>query len=152
MLIHTQTETARSLHKEVRNNQIPKALLVGGSPQSFSHLAKLLWERGCECVFATSYEEVCSSLRTLEYFLILCPIRLGARTLLPLMDLLEGCNVSLFYAAFVEHGCWWLPAIRRGQKCFGSCAVRSGEIISLVDETIGRAQLKNTWTTKDHME
>jgi hypothetical protein len=112
-------------------------VLVGESILGASFLVSRLWQRGCHCQFATSYEE----LRALLKDLVLCPTRLHSRNLLPLIELLEGSNVSLFYAQSVEGGCWWLPALRKGHKCFGSCAVRPSEFIPALDEVIDEARL-----------
>ena len=40
---------------------------------------------------------------------------------------LKGSGASLFYAYPVESGCWWLPAMVRGQDCHGSPAFRASE-------------------------
>jgi len=114
-------------------------LLVGESVLGASFLVNRLWQRGCRCEFATSYEEVRARIQGQDIYLVLSPTRLCGRNLLPLIDLLEGSNVSLFYAQSVEDGCWWLPALRHGRKCFGSCAVRPSEFISVLDEVIDQA-------------
>jgi hypothetical protein len=40
---------------------------------------------------------------------------------------LVGTEVSIFYTFPVEHGCWWVPTLRRGQDCHGAPAFRSNE-------------------------
>jgi hypothetical protein len=42
----------------------------------------------------------------------------------------------LFYSQPVEDGCWWLPALRHGQNCFGSSALRPSQFIAALDEAI----------------
>jgi hypothetical protein len=140
MQTNTDAEVPERFSKEIREFKMPKALLVGESAQGSSYIAKRLRERGCRCEFAASYEEALSLLGTHEFCLVLSPTRLRTTNLLPLMDLLEGSTASLFYAHSVERGCWWLPAIRRGHKCFGSYAVRPSEFVAVLDETIAEVR------------
>lgn len=132
---------ARSSEKFSDSNSMLKVLVVGEHAQGSSFLASRLRERGCKCDFATSYEEVCSLVEAQDFYLVLSPTRLRNRDLMPLMDLLEGSSVTLFYAYPVEQGCWWLPALRRGHKCFGECAIRPSEFISVLDQTIEEVRL-----------
>lgn len=124
-------------------NRTPRALLMAEKPQSPSYLAKRLEEQGCSCRFATSYLEARSSLSSEEFDVVLSPVRLRGVTLFPLVDLLEGSRVTLFYSHAVEQGCWWLPALRRGEKCFGSAAFRPSEFASVLDQVI--AQIRMDW-------
>jgi len=119
-------------------------LLVGESAVGSSYLVNRLWQRGCLCEFAASYDEVLALVKSQDLYLVLCPMRLNGRNLLPLIDLLEGSSVSLFYAQVVEQVCWWLPALRHGHKCFGSGAVRPSEFIPLLDELIDRCEAART--------
>ena len=137
-------ETKPEKSQDIRK---PKVLLVGESAVGSSYVVNRLWQRGCECEFAASYEEVLALVRSQDIYLVLCPTRLNGRNLLPLIDLLEGSDISLFYAASGERGNWWLPALRDGRKCFkcfGSGAVRPNEFISVLDEVIDRADQLNT--------
>lgn len=116
--------------------RILKVLLIGETPQGSSYLAKRLQTKACECSFATSHQESRWLLGTQGFDLVLSPIRLGDASLFPLIDLLEGSGVTLFYSHAVEEGCWWLPALRRGERCFGSSALRPSEFVSVLDEAI----------------
>jgi hypothetical protein len=113
----------------------PNVLLIGESAQGSSYLASLD-KRGCECSFATSCREAFLLLRIREFDLVLSQMSLRDGTAYPLMSLLEGSTTTVFYSHAVEHGCWWLPALRRGEKCFGSPALRPREFVTLLDETI----------------
>jgi DNA-binding NtrC family response regulator len=113
-----------------------KVLLIGESPQGSSYLKNRLQGRGCDCEFVTSYQEACATLRSRHFDLVLSPMRLCDRSVFPLIDFLEGSGVTLFYSQAVEEGCWWLPALRRGQRCFGASALRPGEFMSTLDEAI----------------
>ena len=114
----------------------PKALLIGENPHGSWYLAKHLQERGCECEFAVSYREACSLLMTQGFDLVLSPMRLRDGSLFPLIGLLDGSGITLFYSHAVEDGCWWLPALRHGQNCFGSSALRPSEFVAALDEAI----------------
>ena len=114
----------------------PKAMLIGGDPQGSSYLAKRLQERGCECEFAVSFEEACSLLSAQGFDLVLSPTRLGDGSLFPLISLLDGSGITLFYFHTVENGCWWLPALRHGHNCFGSSGLRPREFVTALDEAI----------------
>ena len=114
----------------------PKAMLIGGNPQGSSYLAKRLQERGCECEFAVSFQEACSLLSAQGFDLVLSPTRLGDGSLFPLISLLDGSGITLFYFHAVENGCWWLPALRHGHNCFGSSGLRPGEFVTALDEAI----------------
>jgi DNA-binding NtrC family response regulator len=116
---------------------IPRVLLVGENPQGCSYLALRLQEWGCHCEFAASYPEACSLLRLQHFDLVLSPMRLRDKSLFPLIDLLDGSGVTLFFFHAVEQGCWWLPSLRRGEKCFGSSALRPSEFVTALDEAIG---------------
>jgi hypothetical protein len=111
-------------------------LLTGESRQGSSHLAARLRERGCECQFAGSFEEASSLLQSGGFHLVLSATRVRDSSLLPLIGLLENSGVTLFYFQAVEDNCWWFPALRRGQRCFGSCALRPSEFVSALDEAI----------------
>ena len=114
----------------------PRVLLIEESPQGFSLLARRTEKAGCKCRFATSCQQARSLLALQDFDLVLSPVRLCGDSLFWLIELLAGSDSSLFYYQAVEEGCCWLPAVRFGQKCFGSGALRPGEFASLLDETI----------------
>jgi hypothetical protein len=128
--------SCESSPEEPAGPRIAKALLIGESRQGSSYLAKRLQERGFRCEFATSYEEIRSLIRAQRFDLVLGPTKLRNVSLLPLLDWLAGSTATLFYSQAVEEGCWWLPALRHGERCFGSCALRPSEFMSALDETI----------------
>jgi len=118
------------------SDRVPRALLIAEGLQTPSCLARRLEGQACWCSFARSYREACSSLGNQDFDLVLSPLKLRGVTLFPLVDLLEGSRITLFYSHPVEQGCWWLPALRSGQKCFGSAAFRPNEFVSVLDEVI----------------
>ena len=40
---------------------------------------------------------------------------------------LIGSRATIFYTFPVENGCWWLPALLRGEDCHGAPALRRKE-------------------------
>ena len=112
----------------------PRALLIGENPQGSLYLTKRLQESGCDCAFAITCREACSLLVAQRFDLVLSPMRLRDGSLYPLIGLLDGSSSTLFYYHPVEDGCLWLPALRRGQKCFGSSALRPSEFVATLDE------------------
>jgi CheY-like chemotaxis protein len=115
-----------------------RALLIGENPRGSSHLVKVLEGHGCDCSFATSYQEVYSILGTQHFDLVLSPLRLRDCSMFPLANLLERSNITLFYFQLVEDGCWWLPALRSGRKCFGSHALPPSEFVISLNEIIAQ--------------
>ena len=53
-----------------------------------------------------------------------------------LFDLLVVSNGTLFYAHAVVRGSWWLPALRRGHRCFGSYAIPPSQLALALEEAI----------------
>lgn len=121
--------------------KIFKVLLVGVKSRGSSPLAKYLLKRNCQCEFASSRQEAHSLLQSRPFDMVLSPMRLHDASLFPLIEMLEGADISLFYFCPVEVGTWWLPALRRGEKCLGSPAVRSCEFVSALDEAIAEVRL-----------
>ena len=107
----------------------PKVLLIGENVQGSSYLASRLNNRGSACSFALSCQEAFLILRNRRFDLVLSPTSLRDGTLYSIMNLLEGSGTTVFYSHAVERGCWWLPALRRGEKCFGSSALRPSEFV-----------------------
>jgi DNA-binding NtrC family response regulator len=118
------------------NGRSQRALLVDENPEHCSNLVKRLQERGFQCQFASSSQQALSLARIYDFDLVLSPVRLHGASLLSLMDSFVGSGATLFYFHGVEEGCWWLPAIRHGKRCFGSSAFRPGEFISALEAAI----------------
>lgn len=114
----------------------PRALLVGEYSENSSNLARRLQQRGFQCEFASSSRQALSLARSYDFELVLSPIRLHGASFLSLMELFSESAVTLFYFHGVEEGCWWLPAIRQGKRCFGSPGFRSREFASALDAAI----------------
>lgn len=50
-----------------------------------------------------------------------------------LIATLVGSPASLFCCHPVEDSCWWLPAVRHGEKCLGAPALRPSEFAYALD-------------------
>jgi hypothetical protein len=137
--MRADTENYRIKTEKFHDSRKLRVLLVGENVLGSSYLVNRLWLRGCQCEFAISYEEVLALLGGQTIHLMLCPLRLNRRNLLPLTDLLEGSGISLFYATSGDPGSWWLPALRHGRKCFGSFAISPSEFMPLLEEVLERA-------------
>ncbi len=72
---------------------------------------------------------------------------------LPLLTWLEETSSTLFFCLAVHDGCWWLPALDRGRRCWGDPALRPAEFTSaldrMVEELLGRAVEPPASTTGD---
>jgi CheY-like chemotaxis protein len=144
----SETGGSKRSSEEPMGTRIPKVLLIGENAQGSSYLAQRLQGRGFECCFATSYQEACSLLMAQGVDLVLSPMRLRDESLFPLMAFLDGSGITLFYYHAVEDGCLWLPALRRGQKCFGSSALRPSEFVSALDEVMEEIRFREATERK----
>jgi hypothetical protein len=117
-------------------NEGVDALLIGESARSFSHIVKRLEKAGCRCDFATSYEEAMQKLEKETFDLVLSVVRPEDGAIASLVERLAGSGASFYYAHPVEEGCWWLPALRRGEQCFGRPALRPSEFAGVLDQVV----------------
>lgn len=118
-----------------------KVLLIGESPQGYSHLVSRLEGQGFKSRFATTYQEAISRLNLHGFDMVFSPMRIRDRSVFPLISLLESSRTTLFYFQTVEKGCWWLPALRFGRNCFGSYALRPSEFIISLGQIMSEIQV-----------
>lgn len=124
----------------MRNGQL-QVLLVGMSVAAASELRQWLERRGCHCRMAASYREACGLLRRASFDLVLSQMHLPDGSAYPLLAALQGVSTTLFFCLAVHHGCWWLPAIDRGQMCWGAPALRPREFARALDTVVGEMSL-----------
>ena len=93
-----------------------------------------LEKHGYKCSFVALYEEARSRLSLQSFDLVLSPMRVRNDSFFPLVSLLEGSHTTLFFFQAVEDGCWWLPALESGRRCFGSSALRPSEFIAALEK------------------
>jgi hypothetical protein len=111
-------------------------LLIGESARSFSHIVERLEKSGCRCRFVNSYEEARRLLLAEACELVLSVIPPRENAISSLAGLLVGRRASVYYAQPVEDGCWWLPALRFGERCFGAPALRPSEFAIVLGQMV----------------
>jgi hypothetical protein len=119
-------------------------LLIGESERSFSHIEGRLEKSGCQCRFAKSYEEAHESLRNSNFDIVLSVIHPRDNAISSIADSLAGRPASFFYALPVEESCWWLPALRHGERCIGAPALRPSEFSMELDEVVAEIRAKRS--------
>ncbi|MBZ5529022.1 MAG: hypothetical protein LAN71_14130 [Acidobacteriia bacterium] len=111
-----------------------RILLVGESPMGFSYLSQRLEKRGCECCVAYSNYDGARLFREHPFDLVLC---CGSREgIESLVTSIIGSSASLYRSHRVEDGCWWLPAVLRGEACTGAPAFQPGEFMKVLDQVV----------------
>jgi hypothetical protein len=113
-------------------------LLVGESARSFTHIIQRLERHGCRCRFVDSYEQARELIANESFELILSVIPPRANAISSLAERLVGTSASIYYAQLVEDGCWWLPALCQGERCFGAPALRPSEFAGVLDREVER--------------
>lgn len=105
----------------------PIVLLVGRSGSWGTLVLKSLEKFASEFSFAAPQNVTPESVRKGGYILILLDSTVSPEQRRRLAAELIGSGASIFYTFPVENGCWWLPALRRGQDCHGAPAFRRNE-------------------------
>jgi len=116
------------------SQDVVRVVLLGKCARGTSHLLWHLGQRGCHCSFAASAEEAVAIFHQCEVHLILSTSPVHQAT--KIVSLLGRFNCSVFYAYPVEQGCWWLPLMNGGQKCFGAPALRPSEFGDVLDQKL----------------
>jgi hypothetical protein len=101
-----------------------------------SFLAARLKRWECEIDFASSCKEASTFVRDRRFDLVLSEYRLRCGSSYPLATSLIGSSTTLIYSYPVETDCWWLPAVKNGQSCWGSLAMRPSEFIGFLDDIL----------------
>ena len=114
----------------------PKVLLIAGDPRGVSILAARLEKRACEIHSCLSRREANAFVSNQQFDLVISELRMWDRSSDPLATSLIGSRTTLVYAYPAESGCWWLPAVKNGQSCWGSLAMRHREFVGFLDETL----------------
>jgi DNA-binding NtrC family response regulator len=106
------------------NGNAPRALLAGENLSRSSCLVSSLQEMGVECISVASCGEAQALLETQAFDLVLSELCPPDGCAARLIQCLIGSSATMFYLFPVEDSCWWLPAVKQGQPCFGSPALR----------------------------
>jgi DNA-binding NtrC family response regulator len=129
--------------------KIAKILLIATSPTGVSFLVARLKKWECEVHFASSYKEAHMFIGSKIYDLVLSEFRLSDGSSYPLTDLLIGSNTTLVYSYPVEAGCYWLPAVKNGQSCWGARAMRPGEFVAYLEEILKEIKSRRAATSEE---
>ncbi len=115
----------------------PKTLLIAASPMAVSFLTARLNKWACETHFASTWKEANELVSNQRFDLVLSEFGVwdGSRSY-QLESSLIGSNATLVYSYPVETSCWWLPAVKHGQSCWGSLAMRPSEFFGFLDEVL----------------
>jgi hypothetical protein len=105
----------------------PNVLLVGRNGSWGTLVLRTLEKVRSEMSYATPQAVTQEFVRKGAYDLILLDSTVPPEQRRQLASELIGSEVSIFYTFPVENGCWWLPAVRRGQDCHGAPAFRRNE-------------------------
>jgi hypothetical protein len=120
----------------------PKVLLIADNPMGLSFLEARFNKWACEVHFALSCKAATAFVSHEPFDLVLSQFRLRDGSSYPLAGLLIGSNTTLVYSYPVETGSWWLPAVKNGQSCWGSLAMRPREFIVFLDDILKEIQLR----------
>lgn len=114
----------------------PRVLVVTKSVVGVTHLLEHLLKLGCECRVVTSCWDARQEIEAGATDLMLSEVNLPDGSAYRLIPLLLGSRTTLFFTIPLHHGCLWLPAIDRGQHCFGKAALQPGEFSRVLAEML----------------
>jgi CheY-like chemotaxis protein len=119
-----------------------RVLVIGETDNGSSYLRGQLESRGCLCWFARSTEESIALFGQHSFHLILSTTPMQQEN--PLLVELGDSNCTVFSSCPVEDGCWWVPLVRRGQRCSNAPALRSSEFIIELNQMLQGIRLEDT--------
>jgi CheY-like chemotaxis protein len=125
---HARTSVSATRKKAER---AIKVLLVGGSNVGFSPLSEQLEKSGYKCRFVSTCLDGARLVARASFDLVLCSGRMKDFQLL--LGAVRRSSASLFRYLLVEDGCWWVPAVLRGEDCTRAPAFRGTEFVSALD-------------------
>jgi hypothetical protein len=114
----------------------PGVLLVGKNESWASRLFSLIERIGAEAAFSPPIGVTPSCIQNSAYLVVLLDTCVSPQHRKELAQGLIGTSVSLFYSYPVEHGFWWLPALRFGHECHGAPAFRSRDFLDELDRVL----------------
>jgi hypothetical protein len=111
---------------------IVRVLLVGGDPRAFFSSRQLFERNACQCHFSGSDREAAELLNSAKY-IVLGTHESAGGSIDQLAAYLSGSRASLCYSMPGEKGYRWLPVLQFGKQCFGTPALKAGELIYVLD-------------------
>jgi hypothetical protein len=118
---------ARSASNAASSLACPSVLLVGRNGSWGSFVLKSLEKFGCALSFEAPQNVTPLFVSERRYDVILLDSTVPPEQRRQLAAALAGSGASIYYTFPVENGCWWLPALHRGQDCHGTPAFRRNE-------------------------
>jgi hypothetical protein len=105
----------------------PSVLLVGRNGSWGTTVLKSLAKFGSKTYFVAQDAVTSKTVTQGAFDLVLLDSTVSPEQRRQIASQLVGSETSVFYTFPVENGCWWLPALRRGQDCHGDPAFRRKE-------------------------
>jgi hypothetical protein len=125
----------------------PRVLLITANPMSLSFLTARLRRWPCEIHSCASGREADAFVTNQTFDLVLGEFNGRDTSSLSLAASLTGSRTTLVYSYPVETGCWWLPALKHGQSCWGSLVMRPSEFIGFLDEILKEIEMRSRLAT-----
>ena len=129
-----------------------RVLLIAASPMGVSFLVTRLKKWACDICFASSCKEAKAFVSNQRFDLVLSEFRLRDGSSYSLATLLIGSHSTLIYSYPVETGCWWLPAVRNGESCWGSRAMQPSEFMGFLDDTLKEIRSREAGSSDESIE
>jgi hypothetical protein len=114
----------------------PSVLLVGRNGSWGTVILKSLAKFQSELSFIAPDAVTLKYVKKGGFHVILLDSTVSPQQRRQLASGLIGSEASIFYTFPVENGCWWLPALRRGQDCHGAPAFRRNEFPIELERTL----------------
>ena len=130
----------------------PNILLIASNPLGTSSLVKRLNKWACGIRTCSSSQEARALAAKQSFDLVLSEFGLRDGSSCPFTASLIGSNTTLLYSYPVEAGCWWLPAVKNGQSCWGCPAMRSAEFIGFLETFLAEARVRQTQHSDEFSE
>jgi hypothetical protein len=129
--------SARMHSQSASSIACPSVLLVGRSGSWGSVVLRSLQKFECGVSYESPQRVTPEFARSGGYDLILLDSTVPQEQRRELAAALSGSGASIFYTFPVESGCWWLPALRRGEDCHGTPAFRRNEFTPELERILG---------------
>lgn len=130
----------------------PNVLLIAANPTGVSSMAARLGKLACEIHYVSSCVEAVALVTNRQFDLVLCEFRLRDGSSCPLAASLIGSRTTLFYSYPTQANCWWLPAVKNGQCCWGCPAMRPAEFIGSLETFLAETKLRQALHSAESSE
>jgi hypothetical protein len=97
-----------------------------------------LEREGCDLLLVSPEAATAEYVREADHAIILLDSTVTPEQRRMITDELIGSRATIFYTFPVENGCWWLPALLRGEDCHGAPAFRRKEFPQELERLLRR--------------